>query len=158
MIHSYYFKGQVVLLCVFPIPLSEGAEKKGFGEDRSHQHGRVNMALGCINRSRFSLQHLLSAGIYYPLQKPTQSDWTFTTSCLPYSPSILLPPRFYTQALAAGATGWANFLICISVLVSVLHCHPVRYVSNVRALRHEFSSVLSFLGECQQGTSLLYSV
>lgn len=57
------------------------------------------------DRSQLSLQHLLSVGIYYQPQKPTQTDWTLATSCPRTLPPPLLPPCFQWQPLAAGA-GW----------------------------------------------------
>lgn len=94
------------------------------------QHGTVNMALGCSDRSQLSLQHLLSAGIYYLPQKPRQTDWTPATSGPRTLPLASLPPCFHWQPLAAGATGFANVCICISVLVNWLHCHCMSVVSE----------------------------
>lgn len=69
---------------------------KRFGGGHVSTHGMVTMALGCSDRSQLSLQHLLSAGIYYQLQKPTQSDWILATSCPVFSlPPFLLPPCFH---------------------------------------------------------------
>lgn len=80
---------------------SEGAEKKVWERTGQNSAAWRNIALGCGDRSQLSLQHLLSAGIYYLPLKPTQTDWTLATSCpLPLPPS--LPPDSLLPFVAEG--------------------------------------------------------
>lgn len=125
----------------------EDAEEKGFWErGQVSTHGIVNMALGCSDRSQLSLQHLLSAGIYYQPQKPTQAEWTLATSC-----SHTLPPYLHAPPLAASSCRGYK----ISRL-SCLHCGAVEVtllplcVSDVRRVRalwpeHSTASHLQFV-------------
>lgn len=59
LLRGFYILGGVALCYM------DSFRGQCLGEDRSQQHGMVNMALGCSDRSQLSLQHLLSAGIYH---------------------------------------------------------------------------------------------
>lgn len=93
--------------------------RKRFGRGQVSTHSMTNMALGCTDRSRLSLEHLLSSGVYNLLQKPTQKAWTLATSCP-------LPPTWMPlRAVFNWMTRKANGLGCIQVLVSCQRCHSV---------------------------------
>lgn len=105
-------------------------------EDKSQQHGTVNLAVGCSDRSLLSLQHLLSAGIYYLPQKPkAQSDWTYAT-ILSLSRSLCIAASI--SSFSCKDTGQLIFLVRnFSAGKRILLPHCVSDVNNVTALSLE---------------------